>query len=233
MNYRKTAYIICLVLFLPIISACSFWSSDKTTDNWENEILMAGACGEEGLMCCIDQDPVCKYGSCCVDPNDASKNYCSESCDFGKLDTFCRIGDDCDNGLACSNNYCVECGGVGQPCCADENCTDTLACFRDICVTCGLTDNPCCEEEPYCLDDDIDSLNRAECSQEICSLCGANGNKPCALEPRCNNNHLLNNDSCYRCGGFNQPCCQNITPEGTEKYCIENGLECKLDFCSK
>jgi len=234
MNYIKIAN-ICLLLFLSFsLSACS-GGTDKITDDWKDEILIAGECGEEGLMCCVDQDPACKYGSCCVDPNDDSKNYCSESCEFGKLDTFCKMGDNCDNSLACFNSYCTECGEVDQPCCSDKNCSDTLACFRGTCVPCGLTGNPCCDaEEPYCLDGGDDSnLERAECKQELCSLCGANGNEPCVVEPKCNQNHLMNNDSCYRCGGFNQPCCLDITPEGTEKYCVEENLFCKLDFCSK
>lgn len=233
MNHRKISNIWFLLVLLFVLSACSFRSSDKTVDNWKDEVLMAGECGEEGLMCCVDQDPACKYGSCCTDPNDPNKNYCSESCEFGKLDTFCRAGSDCDSGLACSNSYCVECGGLNQPCCTDKSCSDTLACFRGTCVACGVTGNPCCKTEPFCMDSDANKLNRAECKQEICSLCGANGNEPCVVEPKCNDNHLLNNGICYRCGGFNQPCCQNVTPEGTEKYCVEDDLECKLDFCSK
>jgi len=234
MDYRKIVYIFCLAFLLPLISACSFWSSDRETDNWKNEVLMAGACGEEGLMCCIDQDPVCKYGSCCVDPNNANNNYCSESCEFGKLDTFCRTNNDCDDGLACFNSYCTPCGESSQPCCQDKSCSGTLACFRDTCVECGLTGNPCCLTEPFCEYEGITKeLNRNECKEELCSECGANGNVPCKDKPRCNEDHLLNNNHCFRCGGFNQPCCQNITPEGTEKYCVEDGLSCKLDFCSK
>ncbi len=233
MNYRKIGNICSLFVLLFVISACSLGSSGEGGDDWKDEILMAQECGEEGLMCCVDQDPVCKYGGCCVDPNDTTNDYCGESCEFGKLDTFCRIGDDCDAGLACSLSFCVECGGTNQSCCQDGTCSGTLACFRGDCVECGVTGNPCCETEPFCLDEDTGKLNRAECGQEICSLCGANGNAPCANEPKCNDNHLLNNDHCYRCGGFNQPCCRDVSPEGTEKYCVEEGLECKLDFCSK
>ncbi len=234
MNYRKLAYTSLLLILLLVLSACSFGGSEEVVDNWEDEILIAGECGEEGLMCCVDQDPVCKYGSCCVDPNDPTKNYCGESCEFGKLDTFCKAGNICDEGLACSESYCVECGGVDQPCCEEKSCAGALACFRGTCVECGFTGNPCCLEEPFCIYEEANkNLNRSECRQEICSECGANGNPPCASEPKCNDNHLLNNDRCYRCGGFNQPCCQNVTFEGTEKYCTEEGLRCELDFCSK
>ncbi len=234
MKYRKISNICLLFVLLFVFSACTFGMQKNTEDKWQDDILLAGSCGEEGLMCCVDQDPVCKYGSCCVDPNDASKNYCSESCEFGKLDTFCRVDNDCDVELACSNSYCLKCGEIDQPCCQDKSCSDTLACFRGTCVECGTTGNPCCLAEPFCeYEGEKENLNRNECKQEICSGCGANGNIPCKDEPKCNDNHLLNNNSCFRCGGFNQPCCQNITVEGTEKYCVEDGLACKLDFCSK
>jgi hypothetical protein len=128
----------------------SLSSSSKSEENWQDDILMAGECGEEGLQCCADMDPACKYGSCCVDPNNPENNYCSESCDFGKKDTFCRASNECDEGTTCSEGYCRECGGIDQPCCADKKCGDTLACFRGTCVTCGETGNPCCLSEPYC-----------------------------------------------------------------------------------
>ncbi len=230
---RKQIIIYGLLVFVLLsASACSL--EKKKTENWQDEILLAQDCGEEGLMCCADMDPACKYGSCCVDPNDATKNYCSESCEFGKKDTFCLAGNECDKGLACSEGYCRECGGKDQPCCGDKACSETsLACFRGNCVTCGETDNPCCASEPYCRLSGAKGLERAECEKSLCTTCGANGNKPCQVEPFCNENHLLNNDKCYRCGGFNQPCCQKVTYEKTEKYCVEEGLECRLDFCSK
>lgn len=221
-----------LVLFFVLsMSACSFNRNEE--DDWQDEIIMAEECGEEGLQCCADKDPECKFGSCCVDPNDPTRNYCSETCEFGKEDTFCRANNECDEGLSCSESYCVPCGGQDQPCCADNSCSDSLACFRGTCVTCGLTDNPCCLTEPYCQDQGADNPNRAECKAEICSLCGANGHEPCQAEPACNENHLLNIGQCFRCGGFNQPCCHEIVANETKKYCVEPGLECKLDFCSK
>lgn len=233
MSKRVILAIFSLLVFSSLLSACSLWQKEEP-DNWQDDILMAGECGEEGLQCCIDQDPACDYGSCCVDPNNPSQNYCSESCDFGKEGTFCRAGNECDEGLTCSEGRCELCGGADQPCCANKACAgDELACFRGTCVACGVTGNPCCQSAPYCKDGGVDNLLRAECKDEICALCGANGNEPCQEEPVCNENHLLNIGHCYRCGGFNQPCCHRITPEKTEKYCVEEGLSCTLDFCSQ
>ncbi len=234
MKSNKIVYIGFLLCFLLFLSACALGKKEKSTDNnWENEILLAQECGEDGLACCADKDPACKYGSCCVDPNNPKNNYCSESCDFGKLDTFCDVANTCADGMACEKGFCKTCGGPDQPCCSDKKCSDALACFRGTCVVCGLTDNPCCAQAPYCQTSGSEGLDRAECKQEICTACGANGNPPCDKEPICNKNNLFNNNTCYRCGGFNQPCCQNITATGTEKYCSEKDLNCRLDFCSK
>lgn len=228
---KQNLFYFCILLCLFLsLSACSL--SDKEGRGWRDDILIAQECGEEGIACCVDQEPACSYGSCCYDPNGSEANYCSESCDFGSLGSFCREGADCDSGLACQDSYCVECGELDQACCGDT-CSGNLACFRGTCASCGETDNPCCQEEPFCLKSDTSLLDRAECNKELCIECGANGNPPCDLEPKCNPDHLLNNDKCFRCGGFNQPCCQNVTPEQTEKYCLEDDLVCKLDFCSR
>jgi hypothetical protein len=230
-NFIYCGFLFFLVFFL---SACTLFGEKGTSKtDWQNEVLMAQACGEEGLMCCINKDPICNYGDCCFDPNNLSNNYCSENCDFGKLNTFCGPGNTCDSGLACQNSYCVECGGIDQPCCGDKKCGDDLACFRGTCVECGKTNNPCCLSEPFCALGGSTGLDRAECQQEICTECGANGRAACVEAPFCNEGHLLNNGICYRCGGFNQPCCLKTSYEGTTKYCLEEGLACKLDFCSR
>ncbi len=234
MKYKNLLYFLFLLVMLFGISACSDNFQDKNKDDWHNDILLAGDCGEEGLMCCEHKNPACKYGSCCLDPNGSGLDYCSEICEFGKKDTFCRSANECDDGLACVDSYCRICGNEAQPCCDNQSCSGDLACFRGTCVPCGVTGNPCCVTEPYCQKEKSPELDRAECEQEICTLCGASSHPPCHSEPRCNENHLLNNGNCYRCGGFNQPCCQELNPgQGVKKYCIDKDLSCKLDFCSK
>ncbi|PLX27791.1 hypothetical protein C0583_00950 [Candidatus Parcubacteria bacterium] len=233
--YNYVSYTSVMLVILLLLGGCSIFANEKDQDlSWKNDVLLAQECGEEGLMCCLEKDPLCKYGDCCFDPNNPENNICSQSCDYGTLDNFCREGNDCDASLSCYESFCVVCGGLEQPCCADETCSDGGTCFRGECVECGVTGNPCCEGEKKCFNQALENSDRAECIDEMCTLCGHDGNIKCQKEPFCNENHLQNNYMCLQCGGFNQPCCREIVAPGeTRKYCLEEDLECKLDFCSK
>lgn len=233
MRKKSINYLILIIIIFPlVIGGCAHKKNDATkNDDWENEILMAQSCGMDGLMCCPDKDPQCQFGqACCVDPNDPKRNYCADECGFGTDGSFCRAGDDkCDNGLVCLGGNCTSCGGDKEPCCQSENlCNGELLCHKDVCLECGLPGNPCCGEEQTCLADDS-SKSRIECRNSICTFCGSSGGIACEGLPVCDEWHLMNNDTCLSCGGYNQPCCNN----GTEKTCKEPELECRVGFCAK
>jgi hypothetical protein len=46
-----------------------------------------------------------------------------------------------------TTRLCTPCGGMGQPCCANNACTGaTLGCDRqnNTCTLCGAANQPCC-----------------------------------------------------------------------------------------
>ncbi len=180
-RYVSTIRVIFL-LFVLFLLGCSKSDNQVINDNWENEILMMEDCGSDGLKCCVDQEPACLFGqTCCVDPNNLSRNYCASECVYGNLDEYCLEGDTCNDTLVCMNGNCVECGVEG---------------------------NYCCTSDKKCLTDDFENNNRTECVENICKPCGHLGNKICSGELDCVSGHFNNNGVCLNCGGFNQPCCK-------------------------
>ena len=231
---RKTGRIALLVFgiaFIFLLASCDVKKQNIQNNNdWENEVLYADECGFDGLRCCDNEEQLCKFGqNCCVNPKNEKENYCAENCDFGKENTFCRNENPaCDIGLVCENSRCLLCGGEDQFCCGDgDACKNSLICFNNKCVNCGQAGYPCCDSELPCLKQDNRGNIRTECRNEICQPCGYGGANTCADEPFCNSDTLNNNGLSYKCGGLNQPCCD-------EKSCnLEEKLVCELGFCVK
>lgn len=197
MLFDRRLFYLFFVMFL--VSACG--APDKTIyqDSWREDVLLSQECGLNGLTCCFNQEQKCQSGlACCANPNDATKGFCSETCDFGKVDQYCRGAEPkCDDTAVCLDDYCVECGVKGNPCCANSKCLDQ---------------------------DKNDSLH-TECIDNICSLCGGSGELSCLGDFKCFAGNLDNGGFCHKCGGVNQPCCDD------EKPCSDN-LKCQLGFCS-
>lgn len=223
-----------LVLLVLIFSGCSIRNlvPDKNV-SWQEEVVMAKECGMDGLMCCPDTDPPCLYGmQCCTDSAKTFDNFCSDDCSCGKKDKFCCQGEKpCDAGMACVEGRCRECGNENNPCCAGDICSGDLVCYQAKCFKCGFAGNPCCAKEPFCENENKTDLNRTECREGTCALCGSGGNRSCSKEPFCIKSHLFNNDVCFPCGGFNQPCCDNKSD--VDYICDpEKNLVCDLGFCN-
>ncbi len=227
---------ICILAgILMILSGCGRNSpqADKNV-GWQDEILMAEECGADGLKCCENTNPACRFGQqCCSDPGNPKDNFCSDDCSCGKEKKFCCATDpQCDPGMACSAGRCVKCGREEQPCCSSEKCAGELVCSGGRCWQCGAAGHPCCPQEPLCADQNRSDSQRSECQNGFCQFCGAAGHLPCFGNPQCNKNHLLNNNTCYPCGDFNNPCCDNNSGAGYE--CNPDlGLACRLGFCDK
>ena len=225
-NEKKIIYFGCGLLLLAIlISGCGRKAADG--EDWEDEVVMGHDCGLEGFSCCADKEPACQYGlECCTDPNDIKSDMCVADCACGGEDRFCCKDEPrCDPGLGCAGSRCVPCGGLDEPCCADGGCKGDLACDGDKCVACGLSGHPCCRDGIDCINGDASDPDRTECREDICTPCGVKNRAACQGEPACSADHLLNNGLCYRCGDFNQPCC--------EYGCSPADLECSLGFCVK
>lgn len=225
--------IVFLLLILLLLNGCSFGKDKQGSDNWENEVLVASECGMDGLRCCSDPEVACQFGQeCCVDPNNPENNYCADNCNFGQMNTFCRQGDpQCDEGLACFGSKCIVCGNEKQPCCSG-NCQEGLLCHQDQCLKCGEAGAPCCAVAPGCTHANSADETRTECINGVCTFCGTNGGAACPDAPRCNPGHLLNNEFCLNCGGYNQPCCDTGAGAGSDCDQAE-GLSCILGFCSR
>lgn len=229
---NKLLFLVIILLFL---SACS--EKSKPIDNsWQKEILYASECGYDGLQCCVDTETPCLYEQeCCVDPNDPASTYCSDSCDFGKPNTFCRNTEPkCDEGAVCFDGYCQTAGGNNQPCFSDSSCKEGSVCGNGICVECGLVGNPCCSDpDKYqCQDQDKFDNSRTDCVAGVCIECGNSSKPVCLSEPFCNDRNLENNSICLSCGGYNQPCCK-IDDKNIDPCSEENNLECISGFCTK
>jgi len=211
-------------------SSCSLPFSDQFSWDWQNEIAIGHECGEDGLGCCVNQEPACFHGlSCCTDPADGKINMCAENCDCGEKGNFCCLGDDkCQDGLICISDICYQCGKDDQPCCGNEICGRGLVCYAGTCKVCGLESNPCCEGELKCHMENKADESRTGCREGVCRLCGSAGRELCPAEPACHPGLLANNGMCIKCGGTNQPCC------AVEPRCdADKKLECKLGFCSE
>jgi hypothetical protein len=234
MKKRIASKILLLFILMLAISACSLNKDAKTAeDDWENEILLASECGMDGLRCCAAPEEACRYGQqCCADPLNAKNNFCADSCELGAKHAFCRAEDPkCDDGFACKDGRCIECGKDQGPCCAGQTaCESGLVCNKEICEKCGLPGNVCCADGQACRSDNLRESGRTECRDNSCSFCGFSGSASCLGDPKCNPGNLLNNDSCFMCGGLNQPCCEIF---GVNIYACDPkaGLICNTGFC--
>src|SRR5690606_14054513 len=75
-------------------------------------------CGKREQACCRDS-PSCDGGLGCVEGRCLSLGGPGEPCDAGR----------CSAGAVCVAGTCrVECGGLGQPCCAARECSGKLRC---------------------------------------------------------------------------------------------------------
>ncbi len=218
-----------LVIFLFIITIAG---CGKTKNKVKDDIMLARNCGLEELMCCKNE-PMCFSGlQCCVNPLDASDNYCAVECKSGKENQFCYLGDKCDDGFICKDNRCLSCGKNEEYCCdGEKKCLDGLVCYKNKCNECGEDGQPCCNGG-ICNNSNKTGKDRVECSSGICSFCGFDGFHACKEEPKCINQQIYSNQICYQCGGNNQPCCNNDS--GVEYKCDQKkGLVCELGFCVK
>ena len=236
---ERTAILLFLAFIaLSVLSGCSLADKFKQTgngdDNWENDVLWARECGQDGLRCCAD-DPQCFYGQeCCINPNNRQENYCAADCTCGVEGAYCCTGDTpCSDNLACYLDKCTECGGETEPCCPGDNtCENDLLCHKDLCVACGEPGNPCCAGDIACRNQGADNALRTECLESVCVYCGSAGQIACPNEPVCLTGTLLNNGFCFQCGTPNQPCCDQNS--GVEWACDPKlGLVCDRGFCTK
>ncbi len=237
---KKGLKLSCLLIFVLSIAGLSSGCLKQKTagtgsDDWEKQVLFAQDCGMDGLPCCTKGDQPCFYNQqCCASPVDSKINMCREDCSCGTEGAFC-CGEDqtCGDGLACLGGTCATCGGDNEPCCDKEQaCQNDLVCHQNICVTCGLPGNPCCTIGESCMNQEKRDNTRTECRKGVCIFCGSSGQVSCEYPPFCENGHLLNNDFCYRCGGLNQPCCDDQS--GVSDQCNPGkGLECDRGFCTQ
>jgi len=218
--------IIIPVIFLLLITGCG---NNVPTGNEKPEVLLATDCGQDKLQCC-QTEPKCLYAqACCPDPNNPKRDYCSDTCTFGKKDEFCRKDEPkCDDGFVCTaDGYCKACGQKGELCCGGDKCGDGSVCHNNKCVECGLDGNPCCAENKCGNDNKIDDSHN-ECLSGICNKCGAA--TTCAGTMKCLPGYLYNNDSCFQCGESSQPCCDKLS--GKPYDCNpKNYVHCYKGFC--
>jgi len=193
------------------------------------DILLGQDCGMDKLQCC-KTEPVCLYAQkCCVDPNNATRNYCSDQCTCGGKGEFCcKDAPKCQDGSVCDNGNCAECGKDKQVCCADNQCGAGLVCNDGKCTQCGVEGNICCSGN-ICLNQDKLDKTRTGCFDGTCAQCGAGG-APCPGEIKCISGYLNNNGTCYECGEANEPCCDANSGKSydcnSKKY-----LHCYQGFC--
>jgi hypothetical protein len=195
--------ILSAIILLLIIFGSWFYFFQKPKRTAPPEMILATECGQDKLKCCSDE-PKCSFGQkCCPDPNDSTRDYCSDECSYGGLDEFCSATDPkCQTGLSCANGFCVPC---------------------------GLAGGPCCETGAACPGMVEEGISFIECRSGTCVLCGVDGQNACAGETKCAPNHLFNNGVCYRCGDSNQACCRD--EQGVQNCNQEQGLVCELGFC--
>ncbi|MDD4902014.1 MAG: hypothetical protein PHE24_02655 [Patescibacteria group bacterium] len=218
--------LILLTFSLLILPACA--TNNQPPARRVPQVLLGVDCGFNKLKCCATT-PSCNYGQqCCVDPNDATRNYCSEDCGCGDNEEFCCAGNVCNGDAVCVKGICFACGEKDQVCCANgESCSSGLVCQNNKCAECGLNGEPCCASDS-CLPK---TGERSECLNNICANCGFDGNPSCATGDRCLIGQLLTGKTCERCGQSNQPCCNENSGAGYD--CDPSqGLKCELGFCA-
>jgi hypothetical protein len=226
MKYRILSLIF-LFFSLFALTACGTVKQENTQK--VPEVLMGADCGFDRLKCC-DTSPTCNYGQqCCVDPNDASKNYCAENCECGNDKEFCCANNQCNGNAVCANGICSNCGGKDEVCCqSGDSCGSGLVCAKKKCVECGNNSEPCCAGKNPCL---LKAGERAECLNNICSNCGFDGTSPCTAGDKCLPGQIFAGQTCERCGQVNQPCCD--ASSGKKYDCNPAaGLKCNVGFCS-
>lgn len=228
-----------LLLLVFVISGCSNpfgKTSAVNSDDWEKDVLLASDCGQDGLACCAAPKDPCLFGQqCCSDPANPKLNYCSNDCTLGKKNSFCRAEEPkCDTGFACSDGRCLECGKEKEPCCyGDAKCDSQYVCRNEKCETCGLPGNTCCSGKEACAGQEKKGEGRTECrSDNLCAFCGNGGLVSCLSSPACNPGNLLNNDTCFKCGELNSPCCQ-VNDINSFICNPEKNLICELGFCTE
>ena len=178
---NKYLLLVLLAFSAVILTACA--SNNQDTGRRVPEVMMGEDCGFDKLKCCATT-PICNYGQeCCADPNNATKNYCSDNCECGNNEEFCCAGNKCNGNAVCQNGLCVTCGGKDQACCSSgDSCAKGLICFNDKCSECGLSGEPCCPGTNSCL---LKAGERSECLANLCSDCGFDGNPPCTTGDKC------------------------------------------------
>lgn len=223
--YRYLLVITVLLVF----SGCALSFKKEAPKRQVPEVMLGQDCGFDKLQCC-KTDPSCSFGQqCCVDPNDSTRNYCSEDCSCGDNDEFCCAGNKCNGQAACYKGICIACGEKDQVCCQEgDQCAKGLACQNGDCKECGINNGPCCPGEEKC---SVKEGQRAECQQGICHNCGFDGNLACQEGDKCLKGQIFAGKTCERCGGANQPCCQEYSRSGYECD-LSQGLKCDLGFCA-
>jgi hypothetical protein len=195
--------ILFVVFLLLALSVLWYFFIYQTKRPLPPEMILATECGQDKLKCCTDE-PKCLFGQkCCPDPNNSTRDYCSDECSFGGLDEFCSL--------------------------TDPKCHEGLSCLNGFCVTCGLPGGPCCENGGSCLSTANQNEALIECRAGTCVSCGVDGQSACNGVRQCAPNHLLNNGICYRCGSLNQACCRD--EQGAQSCNGKPGLVCELGFC--
>lgn len=226
---KNLKFFLLFVTLLIILPGCQ---DKKTVPLDEPEILMGRDCGLDRLPCC-KENPSCSFAQqCCPDPNDANRNYCADSCTCGGDKEFCCQDEPkCHDGLTCFQGSCQTCGKENEPCCQGAKCEGTLACNNNKCVPCGVPGNPCCEGSK-CQNDTKLEQTKTDCNNGLCRLCGWGGEPACSGITKCVPGQLLNNEVCYQCGEYNQPCCQ-IGVDSSFDCNPKDTLKCELGFCTK
>jgi len=149
------------------------------------------SCGGSGETCCPGNS--CLNGGCCIASISGGNATCKS------------VGLQCSPGITtiCSANTCGTCGGLGNPCCANNRCTAPNTFCQTTpapatCAACGGASQPCCPN-PI-----------------------AGGSVTCSPGFACQNG-TGGQASCMACGGPNQPCCSG--------YACTTG-SCRSGTCS-
>jgi hypothetical protein len=225
--FHKCLLLILLFFSLFFLSACA--NDNRDTGRRVPEVMLGTDCGFDKLKCCTTT-PICTYGQqCCADPNDSTRNYCSDNCHCGDNEEFCCAGNKCNGNAVCVNGICSACGDKDQVCCVNGNsCLPSLVCSGNKCAECGFNGEPCCGGVGDCLPK---TGERSECLNDTCVNCGFDGNPSCTTGDKCLSGQILTGKTCERCGQANQPCCNAAS--GMNYDCNPAaGLKCELGFCS-
>lgn len=133
-----------------------------------------------------------------------------------------------DAGTVCRSGTLVACGGVNQPCCANNACPDAGA-GGGCCI--GAR---CAAPTTSCFGAGVASV----CAAGACGNCGGQGQSCCSGANQaadfCTGSGLActDNGTCGACGGAGQPCCENnVCANGgccdqSQFRCVANGDGC-------